>query len=67
MRNYRLLLERAPERIAACRQRLAELDSEIERSGLSLAQIARLHDGLWSIAFALGGRLDALLAGLAPP
>ncbi|HEX3528919.1 MAG TPA: 1-acyl-sn-glycerol-3-phosphate acyltransferase [Thermoanaerobaculia bacterium] len=39
MRSYRLLLERAPERVAAFRQRLAELETEVERSGLGLARL----------------------------
>jgi glycerol-3-phosphate O-acyltransferase / dihydroxyacetone phosphate acyltransferase len=38
MRSYRLLLARAPERVAAFRQRLAELEAEVESSGLGLAQ-----------------------------
>ena len=41
MRSYRLLLERAPERVAAFRQRLAELETEIERSGLRLSLLDR--------------------------
>ncbi|HEY2736977.1 MAG TPA: hypothetical protein VGK45_01160, partial [Thermoanaerobaculia bacterium] len=41
MRSYRLLLERAPERVAAFRQRLADLETEIERSGLRLALLDR--------------------------
>jgi 1-acyl-sn-glycerol-3-phosphate acyltransferase len=42
MRSYRLLLERAPERVAAFRQRLAELEAEVESSGLGLSQIAQI-------------------------
>jgi len=41
MRSYRLLLERAPERVAAFRQRLADLETEVERSGLRLSRLAR--------------------------
>ena len=44
MRSYRLLLERAPERVAAFRQRLAELEAEIERSGLGLARARAARD-----------------------
>ena len=40
MRSYRLLLERTPERVAAFRQRLAELETEVESSGLGLARPA---------------------------
>jgi len=41
MRSYRLLLERAPERVAAFRQQLAEMETEIERSGLRLSLLDR--------------------------
>jgi glycerol-3-phosphate O-acyltransferase/dihydroxyacetone phosphate acyltransferase len=41
MRSYRLLLERAPERVAAFRQQLEELVVEMERSGLGPDGLAR--------------------------
>jgi glycerol-3-phosphate O-acyltransferase / dihydroxyacetone phosphate acyltransferase len=41
MRSYRLLLERAPARVAAFRQQLEELVVEMERSGLGPAGLAR--------------------------
>ena len=41
MRSYRLLLERAPDRVAGFRQRLVELAGDVERAGFSLAGLAR--------------------------
>ncbi|HEX4962346.1 MAG TPA: 1-acyl-sn-glycerol-3-phosphate acyltransferase [Thermoanaerobaculia bacterium] len=41
MRSYRLLLERAPARVATFRQRLAELAEDLERAGFGLAVLAR--------------------------
>jgi 1-acyl-sn-glycerol-3-phosphate acyltransferase len=40
MRSYHALRERAPARIAACRQRLETLALEVERSGLGPARLA---------------------------
>ncbi|HEY4596571.1 MAG TPA: 1-acyl-sn-glycerol-3-phosphate acyltransferase [Thermoanaerobaculia bacterium] len=41
MRSYRLLSERAPDRVTAFRQRLAALAREMESSGLGPAALAR--------------------------
>jgi 1-acyl-sn-glycerol-3-phosphate acyltransferase len=61
MRTYRCLLERAPEQVAAFRQKLEAFDAEIERAGLAVAQLSRDYSPAVVARFALREGASVLL------
>jgi 1-acyl-sn-glycerol-3-phosphate acyltransferase len=66
MHSYRLLLERAPDQVAAFRQRLVELADDVEHAGLDLSGLAGSATAMPALLAGRAALQAAILLLLAP-